>query len=189
VINIYQSSFRIFQATFPKEYLEEIYLTGNPTKDIIVKRTRGYEMLDPADRGAFFEVVVGLLRAISAGVVRTGYVWAGLPNNPIHGVPHPLYGLTQTQLDASQTDATTTDSNNSIDMEAEGPGEKMGEEKGVAGIVQRLEDVDILEVSRGRSPRTSPRKTSTASSKSPRKTSPRKSSPKKQSGRFEPYPI
>jgi hypothetical protein len=66
--------------------LEEIYSTGQPTKGITVTRTRGYEMLDPTDRGAFFELVVGLLRAISAGDVKTGYVWAGLPDNLIHGV-------------------------------------------------------------------------------------------------------
>jgi hypothetical protein len=171
--------------------LEEIYLTGQPTKGITVRRTRGYEMLDPSDRGAFFEIVVGLLRAISAGDVRTGYVWAGLPNNLIHGVLTPPYTLTKTPSDASQTDnVKVDDSQMEIDnmdgsiMEADVRGEKIGEGKsGVEGIVEQLEGVDVFGGERGRSSRTLRRKTSRSSSKSPRKMSPRKMSPRKMSPR------
>ena len=44
-------------------------------------------MLDPKDRGEFFDIIVALLSAISGGEVKTGYAWAELPNNRlIHGV-------------------------------------------------------------------------------------------------------
>jgi hypothetical protein len=60
-------------------------------------------------------------------------------------------------------------------------------EKDVAGIVQRLGDVDILEAARGRESKGLARKTSRASSRSPRKLSPTKSSQSSQ--RFEPFQV
>jgi len=126
-----------------------------------------------------------LLRAISAGDVRTGYVWAGLPNNLIHGTTSDASQTDNVKVDATQMEIGDLDER---DMEAEMRGKMSGLGKsGVAGIVEGLESVDIFEGGRGRAS-TSRRKTSRTSSKSPRKMSPRKSSPEKQSRRLEPYP-
>jgi hypothetical protein len=74
---------RLFHATFSASYINSILDTGAPDQDLTVRKTRGYEMLEPADRAAFMDILVALFRKLEAGEVRTGFAWREFPDNPV----------------------------------------------------------------------------------------------------------
>jgi len=74
---------RLYYCKFPENYLKEVYETGWPSTDVTLQRTAPYEMLNPQDRVAFFDVLVALVRKLSAGNVMTGYLYKDFPENPV----------------------------------------------------------------------------------------------------------
>ena len=74
---------RLFHAHFPASYIVTILDCASPNEDIMVHKTRGYEMLDPGDRSVFMDVLVALFRKFEAGEVRTGFSWREFPGNPV----------------------------------------------------------------------------------------------------------
>ena len=77
---------RLFHASFPASYISAILETGEPDQDLNVRKTRGYEMLEPSDRAAFMDVLVALFRKFEAGEVKTGFTWVEFPGNPVKNV-------------------------------------------------------------------------------------------------------
>jgi len=49
---------------------------------VVLHRTAPYEMLKPEDRVVFFDILVALVHKLTAGEVRTGYVYRDFPQNP-----------------------------------------------------------------------------------------------------------
>ena len=78
----YHSEMRLYYCCFPNGYLREVYDDGWPKSSLVIKRTAAYEMLDPTQRVAFFDVVVALIRKVIAGEVKTGYMDRTFPQNP-----------------------------------------------------------------------------------------------------------
>jgi len=64
-----------------------VYYNAEPNESITLKRSRLYEMLEPIDRGEFFDLVVALLRKIEAGAVQTGWAGDQWDDNPIKKLP------------------------------------------------------------------------------------------------------
>lgn len=59
---------------FPDGYLKQVYENGWPSINLQFERTPAYEMLDPDQRVAFFDVILALVRKTIAGEVKTGYL-------------------------------------------------------------------------------------------------------------------
>ena len=89
MIHAYHSQMRLFHASFPASYISAILATGEPDQDLNVRKTRGYEMLEPSDRAAFMDVLVALFRKFEAGEVKTGFSWGEFPDNPVKNVVCP----------------------------------------------------------------------------------------------------
>ena len=73
VIYAHQSAMPLYYCKFPSTYLKEVISTGFPSVEVELCRTKRYEMSEPEDRGAFWVILIALLRKIEDGKVRTGY--------------------------------------------------------------------------------------------------------------------
>jgi hypothetical protein len=78
----YHSEMRLYHCRFPDGYLREVYYDGRPKSSLVIERTAAFEMLDPTQRVAFFDVMVALIRKVIAGEVKTGYMDRTFPQNP-----------------------------------------------------------------------------------------------------------
>ena len=84
---------RLYYCKFPDNYLKEVYESGWPSMKVVLQRTAPYEMLNPEDRVAFFDVLVALVRKLTAGEVMTGYMYKDFPQNPMFKVSVNTYSL------------------------------------------------------------------------------------------------
>jgi hypothetical protein len=64
--------------------------TGEPSVEITIHKSRGYEMLEPQDRKDFMNILIALFRKFEAGEVRTGYAWKDFPQNPVMSIANAV---------------------------------------------------------------------------------------------------
>ena len=92
VIYVEHVSFQLYHCSFPKEYLREVYDTGEvKTSRVTLNKTRSYDFCNVNDRGEWLKVFVALLLYLVSGESKVGYLNMNHEKNLLHKVSHDIF--------------------------------------------------------------------------------------------------
>ena len=86
MIYIRHTSFQLYHCQFPKDYLHELYHTGETTGEVTLHTTKPYDFCDVAERGEWLEIFVALVQYLVSGESKVGFLNKNHPRNLIHKV-------------------------------------------------------------------------------------------------------
>jgi hypothetical protein len=85
---ITHTSFQLYHAIFPAEYLQYIHDTEYDeqkiTTEITLSSTKLYNFCDPGERGEWLEVVIALIEYLRSGESKVGFLNKSLQKNMLH---------------------------------------------------------------------------------------------------------
>ena len=79
-------SFQLYHCQFPKDYLHELYHTGETMREVTLHTTKPYDFCDVVERGEWREIFVVLVQYLVSGESKVGFLSKNHPRNLIHKV-------------------------------------------------------------------------------------------------------
>lgn len=86
MIYIRHTSFQLYHCQFPKDYLYELYHTGETTGKVTLHTTKAYDFCDVAERDEWLDIFVALVQYLISGESKVGFLNKNHPWNLIHKV-------------------------------------------------------------------------------------------------------